>query len=107
MPSNPTHAAKTTGFISESDSARDLSIKMYSTTWCGDCRRAKRVFADFSVPYVEVNIDEDQDAAQLVQTLNNGMRSVPTIVFPDGGVLVEPSNAALAAVLARYTSARS
>ena len=78
---------------------------MYSTTWCGDCRRAKRVFADFGVPYREVNIEDDDDAAELVQTLNNGMRSVPTIVFPDGGVLVEPSNAALAAVLAHYASA--
>ena len=80
------------------------AITMYSTTWCGDCRRARRVFADFGVPYREVNIEDDEDAAELVQTLNNGMRSVPTIVFPDGGVLIEPSNAALAAVLARYAS---
>src|SRR5580765_1047852 len=71
------------------------AIVMYSTTWCGDCRRAKRVFADFGVPYVEINIEEDEDAAELVQSLNNGLRSVPTILFPDGGVLVEPSNAAL------------
>ncbi len=56
-------------------------------------------------PIVEVNIEDDEDAAELVQTLNNGMRSVPTIVFPDGSVLVEPSNAALAAVLARYATA--
>jgi mycoredoxin len=90
---------------STSDSAIGPSITLYSTTWCGDCRRAKRVFADFGVPYAEVNIDEDEDAAALVQQLNNGMRSVPTIVFPDGGVLVEPSSAALAAVLAHYTSA--
>jgi mycoredoxin len=80
------------------------AITMYSTTWCGDCRRARRAFADFGVPYREVNIEDDEDAAELVQTLNNGMRSVPTIVFPDGSVLVEPSNAALAAVLARYAS---
>jgi mycoredoxin len=77
---------------------------MYSTTWCGDCRRAKRVFADFEVPYVEVNIEEDEDAAEMVQSLNNGLRSVPTILFPDGGVLVEPSNAALMAKLQPYTA---
>jgi len=89
----------------DSDSAIvPTAITMYSTTWCGDCRRAKRIFADFGVPYREVNIEDDEDAAELVQTLNNGMRSVPTIVFPDGGVLVEPSNAALAAVLARYAA---
>ena len=78
------------------------SIIMYTTPWCGDCRRAKRVFADFAVSYDEINIDENDDAAEIVQTLNNGLRSVPTIVFPDGGVLVEPSNSALAAVLEHY-----
>ena len=78
------------------------AIIMYTTPWCGDCRRAKRVFADFDVPYTEINIDDDEAAAEIVQTLNNGLRSVPTIVFPDGGVLVEPSNTALAAVLQHY-----
>ena len=78
------------------------SIIMYTTAWCGDCRRAKRVFSDFDVPYVEINISDDEAAAEIVQTLNNGLRSVPTIVFPDGGVLVEPSNSALAAVLEHY-----
>lgn len=82
------------------------NITMYTTSWCGDCRRAKRVFSDFGVSYIEVNIEEDEDAAELVQSLNNGLRSVPTILFPDGGVLVEPSNAALAAVLQHYAPAR-
>lgn len=82
------------------------TITMYTTSWCGDCRRAKRVFSDFGVSYVEVNIEADEDAAELVQSLNNGLRSVPTILFPDGGVLVEPSNAALAAVLQHYAPAK-
>lgn len=73
----------------------DESIVMYSTTWCGDCRRAKRVFGTRGVEYTEINIDEDRAAAQVVLRLNGGMRSVPTIVFPDGTVLVEPSTAAL------------
>lgn len=91
--------------VADTDSTTNpATITMYSTTWCGDCRRAKRVFTDFGVPYREINIEDDEDAAELVQTLNNGMRSVPTIVFPDGSVLVEPSSAALAAVLARYTT---
>lgn len=80
------------------------AIIMYSTSWCGDCRRAKRVFADFGVSYTEVNIEDDEDAAELVETLNDGLRSVPTILFPDGSVLVEPSNAALAAKLQQYAS---
>ena len=81
------------------------AIVMYSTTWCGDCRRAKRVFADYGVAYTEINIEEDEDAAELVQTLNNGLRSVPTILFPDGSMLVEPSNATLAAKLEQLASA--
>ncbi len=71
-------------------------IRMYSTTWCGDCRRSKRFFDLHQIPYEEINIEEHPDAAQTVMTLNNGMRSVPTILFPDGSVLVEPSNQALA-----------
>ena len=94
---DPSHAADS--------AASSDSIIMYTTPWCGDCRRAKRVFSDFAVPYTEINIDDNEDAAEIVQTLNNGLRSVPTIVFPDGGVLVEPSNSALAAVLEHYNKA--
>jgi len=74
-------------------------ILMYSTTWCGDCRRAKRVFAALGVEYTEINIEENAVAAELVMRLNDGMRSVPTILFPDGSMLVEPSSVALEAKL--------
>jgi mycoredoxin len=77
-------------------------ITMYSTTWCGDCRRAKRVFAALDVPYVEINIDEDEAAEAFVEQINAGMRSVPTIIFPDGTVLVEPGYAQLEAKLVPY-----
>jgi mycoredoxin len=70
-------------------------IVMYSTTWCGDCRRAKRVFAALEVPYIEINIEEDDAAAELVVKINDGTRNVPTILFPDGSVLIEPSNVTL------------
>jgi len=83
-------------------SREDADIIMYTTSWCGDCRRAKRIFAAWSVPYTEVDIEEDGDAAALVTRLNAGKRSVPTILFPDGTKLVEPSNAALEAKLAPY-----
>ena len=100
-PNNLTHATDT----DSTTETRTDAIIMYTTTWCGDCRRAKRVFADFGVPYVEVNIGDDDEAAELVQTLNNGLRSVPTILFPDGSVLVEPSNATLMTKLQPYTLA--
>lgn len=77
-------------------------IVLFSTRWCGDCRRAKRLFDALGVPFTEINIDEDRAAAARVMRLNDGMRSVPTILFPDGSVLVEPSNAALGAKLAAY-----
>lgn len=78
------------------------SIVMYTTTWCSDCRRAKRVFAAMSVPYREIDIETDATAAELVARLNAGARSVPTILFPDGTKLVEPSNTTLEAKLAPY-----
>src|SRR5260370_40115584 len=77
-------------------------IVMYSARWCGDCRRAKRLFDALGVPFTEINIDEDCAAAARVMRLNDGMRSVPTILFPDGSVLVEPSNATLEANVAAY-----
>ncbi len=75
------------------------SIRMYSTTWCGDCRRSKRFLEAHQIPFEEINIDEDHQAAEVVLAMNKGARSVPTIVFPDGSVLVEPSNLALASKL--------
>ncbi len=73
------------------------TIKMYVTTWCGDCRMAKRWFDAHNIPYEYINIEEDQNAAAYVLRVNGGMRSVPTIVFPDGSILVEPSPRELSA----------
>jgi mycoredoxin len=73
---------------------------MYSTTWCGDCWRARRVFEALGVPYQEINIERDAAAAARVSRINDGVLSVPTILFPDGTVLVEPSSAELEAKLA-------
>ena len=71
-------------------------ITMYGTTWCGDCRRAKFFFDQNDIDYEWVDIDQDAEAARLVSEINNGYRSVPTIVFEDGTILVEPTNAELA-----------
>lgn len=75
----------------------EQQIKMYATTWCGDCRMARRWFDARGISYQYINIEEDDDAADYVLKVNRGMRSVPTIVFPDGSVLVEPSPRELAA----------
>ncbi len=70
-------------------------IKMYGTKWCGDCARAKQVFARHNISYEWIDITEDVKACDYVKKVNNGFQSVPTILFPDGSVLVEPSNAEL------------
>lgn len=87
----------------QSPDAASPRIFMYTTPWCGDCRRAKRVFAARGVPYTEIDIERDEAAAEQVTRVNHGSRSVPTILFPDGSVLVEPSNSALEAKLAEVT----
>jgi mycoredoxin len=71
------------------------TIVMYGTSWCPDCRRAQRVLEQNGVQYEYVNIEEDEAAAAYVVEVNRGYRSVPTIIFPDGSILVEPSNAQL------------
>jgi mycoredoxin len=70
-------------------------IKVYGTTWCPDCMRAKRVLSEKSVDFDWIDISNDATARVYVEKVNKGNRSVPTIVFPDGSVLVEPSNRTL------------
>ena len=71
-------------------------ITVYGTSWCGDCKRALRVLDQHQVIYHYVNIELDDGARTYVEQVNRGYQSVPTILFPDGSVMVEPSSAALA-----------
>jgi mycoredoxin len=66
-------------------------IVMYATQYCPDCLRAKAFFKEHNISYIPVSLEGNQDATEFVMRMNNGYRSVPTIVFPDGTVLVEPS----------------
>jgi mycoredoxin len=75
-------------------------IKVYATAWCGDCRLATRVLDAHAAAYEYIDIDDSPEAAELVQKINGGFRTVPTILFPDGRVLVEPSKAELEEALA-------
>jgi mycoredoxin len=77
-------------------STNEQAIKMYVTTWCGDCRMVKRWFDAHGIAYESINIEEDDRAAEYVAGVNRGYRSVPTIVFPDGTILVEPGPRELA-----------
>lgn len=84
----------------------DKAIVVYSTTWCPDCKQVKKFFGEQRIPYVNIDIEENEPALQFVQQVNDGKRVIPTIVFPDGDILVEPSNAQLAAKLGLKTKAQ-
>jgi glutaredoxin len=75
------------------------TIVMHSTAWCSDCRRAKNFFDQHQIQYENVDVEENTDGASFVKQLNHGMRIVPTIIFPDGEILAEPSNQQLAGKL--------
>ncbi len=70
-------------------------IVVYGVTWCPDCRRSRRYLDQHSIAYRFLDIDTDMQARSYVEQVNKGNRSVPTIVFPDGSILVEPSDADL------------
>jgi len=74
----------------------ELKIIIYGTSWCGDTKRARKFFEQNQIDYQWVDIDQDKAARAYVEEVNNGYRSVPTILFPDGSLLVEPTVTQLA-----------
>ncbi len=76
-------------------------IIVYGADWCPDCRRAKRILEESKTAYRWVDIDKDREGEQFVIHTNRGNRSIPTIVFDDGAILVEPSNEQLSTKLFR------
>jgi mycoredoxin len=75
-------------------------IQVYGTRWCLDCLRAKQVLSRHNVKFDWHDIEQDEQACAYVVKVNGGYQSVPTILFPDGSVLVEPANAVLEKKLA-------
>jgi len=80
-------------------------IQLYGASWCPDCRRAKKFLADQRVEFDWHDIDGRDDLQSLVEERNDGKRIIPTIVFPDGSHLAEPSNEELAEKLGLARSA--
>ena len=81
------------------------AIIVYGTTWCPDCKRSKQFLGDQRIHYHWVDIERDSEAMAYVEEVNQGKHIIPTIVFPDGSILVEPSNAELAEKLGLKTEA--
>jgi len=82
------------------------NIKLYGTNWCGDCKRSKKFLGEQRIHYDFINIEEDMEGQAVVQKLQNGGLTIPTILFEDGSVLIEPSNAEMAAKLGLETKAK-
>ncbi len=74
-------------------------ITVYGALWCLDCRQSKQFLGEQRVRYNWVDIDEGEEGRNRAQALNDGKQIIPTIIFDDGSILVEPSNAELAAKL--------
>jgi thioredoxin reductase (NADPH) len=72
------------------------TIKVYGASWCSDCKRAKRFLGDQRVPFEWHDIEQEPQYLDIVHERNNGLNTIPTIIFPDGTHLSEPSNEELA-----------
>ncbi len=75
-------------------------MTMYTTSWCGFCRRLKMQLDDGGIAYREVDIEREPDAAAFVEQANGGNRTVPLVLFPDETTATNPSFAEVKAKLA-------
>ena len=64
---------------------------MYSTQWCGYCKRLKDDLEKEGIAFTEIDIEHDAESAALVERVNNGNQTVPTLVFTDGTSMTNPS----------------
>ena len=68
-----------------------MSFTMYTTEWCGYCKRLKSQLNSIGITFDEVNIEEVPGTAEIVERVNGGNRTVPTLVFSDGTAMTNPS----------------
>jgi len=67
------------------------TVTMFSTTWCGYCRRLKSQLHREGIPFTEVDIERDPASARFVEQVNRGNQTVPTVLFSDGSAATNPS----------------
>ena len=80
-----------------------MSFVMYSTSWCGYCKRLKNQLARMKISFQEINIEEVEGPAEIVEKVNNGNRTVPTLVFSDGSAMTNPSASQVESKLAELS----
>ena len=84
-----------------------MPLTMYTTQWCGFCKRLKAQLGRVGIEMDEVDIERDQAAAEFVMSVNGGNQTVPTMLFADGSTLVNPSAAQVQARLAELAEAQA
>ncbi|SDQ44051.1 mycoredoxin [Thermostaphylospora chromogena] len=67
-----------------------MTLTIYTTSWCGPCKRLKAQLTREGIAYREIDVERDPDAAEFVKSVNNGNQTVPTVVFPDGTAVTNP-----------------
>src|ERR1039458_7837275 len=82
--------------MSPSSNSKDSPLIVYGASWCPDCRRAKQFLASHRITYKWIDLETEPDQVAEVESRNGGKRIIPTVVFPDGTFLTEPSNDELA-----------
>ena len=75
------------------------TITVYGADWCSDCKRSKRLLDSKNIEYTWVDVDNNEAALQTFKSLTQGKRIIPTIVFPNGDILVEPTDSQLSSKL--------
>ena len=73
-------------------SKKPSTIVVYSTSWCPDCKRAKKVLNENKIKYLEVDIGKDHEATKFLEHLSKARIHIPTLIFPDGSILIEPED---------------
>ena len=81
------------------------NFTMFSTQWCGYCKRLKLQLNEAGIEFTEVDIEIDSESAALVERVNGGNQIVPTLLFADGSALINPSVIAIKAKLRQLASA--
>jgi mycoredoxin len=89
------------------DMEAPVPLTMYTTTWCGFCKNLKRQLGKAGVEIDEVDIERDPEAAKFVESVNGGNQTVPTLLFPDGSTMCNPSAAQVQKKLAELSATQT
>lgn len=94
-----------TDSISVPSQPRDFT--MFTTSWCPFCNRLKKLLNEREIPFTEVDVEDDADAAAFVESVNDGNRVVPTVLFADGSTQTNPGASKVVAKLDELEAANS